>query len=78
LTELERRYGLTFAYQPGQAERLLEHLDRWLAEPSLRASLAASHTRLLADKIDVAKWFVDFLEAGAPRSASKSRSWTRV
>jgi predicted glycosyltransferase len=66
LTELEQRYGLTFAYHPRDADELLAHLDRWLAEPRLRASLADRHARMLAEKVDVAEWFVDFLSAGAP------------
>jgi uncharacterized protein len=68
LTELEERYGLTFAYHPQQADRLLAHVDRWLAEPSLRQTLAPQHARLLADKVDVAQWFVDYLETRAPRA----------
>jgi uncharacterized protein len=67
LTELEKRYGLTFAYHPNNAADLLAHVDRWLAEPSLRQSLAPQHQRLLADKVDVAEWFVDYLENRAPR-----------
>jgi uncharacterized protein len=66
LTELEKRYGLTFAYHPKKADELMAHVDRWLAEPSLRQSLASQHQRLLADKVDMADWFVKFLEAGAP------------
>ena len=66
LTELEHKYGLTFAYQPERAAELMSHVDRWLAEPSLRASLKPNHQRLLDDKVDVARWFIDFLEAGAP------------
>ncbi|HKY38364.1 MAG TPA: glycosyltransferase [Polyangiaceae bacterium] len=65
LSELEQRYGLTFAYQPDKAERLLAHVDRWLLEPHLRQSLAPNHQRLMAEKVDVARWFVEFLEAGA-------------
>jgi predicted glycosyltransferase len=62
LTELQQRYGLTFAYHPNDAAELMAHVDRWLAEPSLRQSLAPQHQRLLVDKVDVAQWFVDFLE----------------
>jgi uncharacterized protein len=72
LTELETRYGLTFAYQPTRAAELMAHVDRWIAEPSLRASLAPSHQRLLADKVDTADWFVRFIEAGAPLATFKS------
>ena len=74
LTELETRYGLTFAYQPARAKELMAHVDRWLAEPSLRASLAASHQQLLADKVDTAQWFVDFIERGAPLPTYRPRA----
>lgn len=73
LTELEHRYGLTFAYTPDRAAELMAHVDRWLAEPSLRASLAASHRQLLTDKVDMADWFVKFLEAGAPLPVYRAR-----
>ena len=65
LTELEKRYGLTFAYHPKDAEQLLAHVDRWLAEPSLRQSLAPAHAQLLKDKVDVSEWFVEFMERRA-------------
>lgn len=67
LTELERRYGLTFAYHPKDEAQLFAHVDRWLAEPSLRQTLAPQHARLLSDKVDVAAWFVDFLEKQGER-----------
>lgn len=68
LTELEKRYGLTFAYHPKNVDALMAHVDRWLAEPSLRQSLLPQHQRLLADKVDMAEWFVDYLETRAPRA----------
>lgn len=73
LTELESRYGLTFAYTPERAAELMAHTDRWLAEPSLRQSLSSSHRQLLADKVDMAEWFVRFLEAGAPLPTFRGR-----
>jgi hypothetical protein len=51
----------------------MEHVERWLAEPSLRQSLAPNHQRLLSEKVDVADWFVKFLEAGAPLATIKRR-----
>ena len=72
LTELETRYRLTFAYRPEQAEMLLTHLDRWLAEPSLRASLSTHHRQMLEDKVDVAAWLTDFIEAGAPLTVARA------
>jgi predicted glycosyltransferase len=73
LTELEQRYGLTFAYRPENASELMNHVDRWLAAASLRQSLAGNHARLLAEKVDVADWFVNFLEAGAPLPTCRKR-----
>lgn len=73
LTELEARYGLTFAYTPARSNELLAHLDRWLVEPSLRATVAPAHARLLTDKVDVAAWMTDFLEAGAPLPLYRGR-----
>lgn len=61
-----QRYGLTQAYHPRQLEAALEHLDAWLEQPRLRDSITAQHQQLLSDKIDVAAWFSDFIEAGAP------------
>jgi uncharacterized protein len=73
LTELEQRYGLTFAYTPDRAAELMAHVDRWLAEPSLRQTLSSSHRQLLSDKVDMAEWFVRFLEAGAPLPTFRAR-----
>jgi hypothetical protein len=66
LREIEERYGLMFAFRLGDAAGLLARLERWLAEPNLRQSLAGGHRRLLADNVDVAEWFTSFLLAGAP------------
>ncbi len=66
LSELEQRYGLTFSYRPEQTQEVMARLKGWLNEGSVRQRLAPNHARLLSEKIDVAQWFVDFIEAGAP------------
>jgi predicted glycosyltransferase len=66
LDELEQRYGLTAAYHPRQLDAALARLDSWLEQPRLRDTMATQHHKLLNDKIDVAAWFSDFIEAGAP------------
>jgi uncharacterized protein len=66
LRELEEKYGMTFAYPPERADALLAHLDRWLASGGLREQMKPNHQRLLAEKTDVAQWFIRFIEAGAP------------
>jgi uncharacterized protein len=69
LDELQARYGLTQAYPPAAVAEALSHLDRWLAEPNLRASFEEKRRRLFAEKVDVADWFTRFIEAGAPLGA---------
>jgi predicted glycosyltransferase len=66
LGELEGRYGMMFQYKTTELAALMAQLERWLAEPNLRESLAENHRRLLADNVDVAAWFTSYLEAGAP------------
>jgi predicted glycosyltransferase len=66
LGELEKRYGLTYGYQPTEVKEFRQHLTRWLGERSLREGLKEQHRRLMSEKVNVARWFVDFLEAGAP------------
>lgn len=65
LRDLER-YGLNRSYEPERADEALAQLDRWLAEPNLRESLREHHRRWLSEKRDIAGWYSDFLEAGAP------------
>jgi predicted glycosyltransferase len=74
LDELETRYGLSHSYRPADAVRALDRLDQYLAAPDTRASVAAAHRRLLAEKIDVADWLVRFIEAGAPTGGSAGRA----
>jgi predicted glycosyltransferase len=70
LDELQDRYQLTRAYRPAQIRQALAELDAWLERPTLRDEFQARRRRMLADKVDVAAWFVDFVEAGAPLTQS--------
>ena len=75
LDELEQRYRLTRSYRPAQVSEMLQELDRWLERPDLRDDFAARRQRLIEEKVDVAQWFVDFVEAGAPLTwTSRPRS----
>ncbi len=66
LEELEHRYGLTWGFHPSRTKEFFEKLDELLAHPDLRRSHMAAHARMLSDKINVATWYVEFLErAGA-------------
>jgi hypothetical protein len=56
-----------YAYKNDKLADLLAQLERWLAEPNLRESLAPRHQQLLRENVDVAEWFTNFLLAGMPR-----------
>lgn len=65
LEELEHRYGLTRAFHPRDAHRLMARLEELLAWPDPRASVAAAHARMLSEKQNITRWFVDRIESGA-------------
>jgi hypothetical protein len=67
LEELEHKYGLTWAYHPRDGASFLQKLDELLARGrDLRASIAPGRERMLREKVNIAKWFTEFiLEKGA-------------
>jgi predicted glycosyltransferase len=66
LDQIEQRFHLMYQYRETELAGLMTQLDRWLAEPKLRESLAAGHKHLLEENVDVAAWFTKYLEEGAP------------
>jgi predicted glycosyltransferase len=65
LDELEQRYGLMWQFLPHEGRRLFSTLDELLSREDPHASIAAGHQRMLAEKVNVVDWFVDFLESRA-------------
>lgn len=61
LEELEHRYGLTFGFTPDQGGAFLAKLAELL--DAGKEAFAAGHERMLRDKVNVATWYVDFIEA---------------
>jgi hypothetical protein len=61
--EEEALYGLVFNFKRHERDRIFATLDGLLARPELRASFAENHRRLLAGKIDVTAWMVDYLDS---------------
>jgi predicted glycosyltransferase len=61
LDELEHRYGLTFGYHPRDAAAFMTKLDELLAER--KGSVRSGHQRMLAEKVNVAAWYTDFIES---------------
>ena len=75
LEELEHRYGLTYAFHPRDTNRFMAKLEALLSGPDLRTATAAARARMLADKVNIAQWFVDRVDNGSflarrPRSAA--------
>jgi len=62
LYELEHRYGLTFGFRPSEEEAMWAKILQLLCEPDLKAQWQAKRQRMLADKIDVTQFMVDFVE----------------
>jgi len=62
LNELEHRYGLAWSFNPSESNEFVSKLEEMLSLPDPRAAVAAGHDRMLTEKINVAKWFTDFIE----------------
>lgn len=62
--ELERRYGLCYAYLPEDFDEMLEHVRRLLSSPEATAAEWASRRRkLLSEKVDPTSFFVKEIES---------------
>jgi predicted glycosyltransferase len=73
LEELEHRYGLTVGFRPHDFERLLAHLDGWLAQPDLRDEWQARRRRMLEETVDVTAWILDLFRRLARRGGGGRR-----
>lgn len=63
LEDLEHRYGLTWGFHPRDGARLLARLDALLErDDAIEASVRDGHQRLLGETVNVAEWFVEFIE----------------
>lgn len=63
LEELEHKYALTWGFHPRDAERFFMKIDELLALGSDRKGAAReAQQRMLRDKVNVADWFVEFIE----------------
>jgi uncharacterized protein len=68
LEEMENRYGLTWAFHPRDTSRFFTKLDELLEDPAaIRAEIAEGRGRMLSEKVNIAKWFIDFLERVGPK-----------
>ena len=62
LEELEHKYGLTYGFVPGEEERMFDKIVELLSTEDLKKTWQEKRSRMLKDKIDLARWIVDFIE----------------
>lgn len=62
IEELEHRYGLTCGFLPKDEEKMFAKVEELLNNPNLKKEWAERRDRMLADKIDLTAWMVDFVE----------------
>lgn len=56
LNELEARYGLTFAFAPGEERACMRRIDRLLEMPDLESEWARRRAQMLNEKQDFGRW----------------------
>lgn len=62
LEELEKTYGLTFAFKPECFENLIYKLNELLIQPDLKKIWKERQKKMLTEKIDVTKFWCWFIE----------------
>lgn len=62
LEELEKKYQLTIGISSSEPERLYQTVNDMIATEHLRDIYQSRRQKMLADKIDVASFFTDFIE----------------
>lgn len=72
LEELEHRHALTYAFLPGDAEKLYAKAKELIAMPGLKKEWARRRSAMLSGKIDLSKFLIYLLE-NYPASANELR-----
>ena len=62
LEELEHRYDLTYGFLPKDEDRMFDRIMELLHRDDLRAEWQRKRKRMLAKKIDLTAWIVNFVE----------------
>ncbi|MFW6012402.1 MAG: hypothetical protein ACOC92_01690, partial [bacterium] len=62
--EQEGRYGLVHNFTPAREAEALARVEELSAQEDLAEDAARRRERLLAERIDVTGWLVDFFETG--------------
>jgi len=61
LEELEHRYGLTYGFLPKDEDGMFKKIFEILKNKSLKKEWVEKRKRMLAEKIDLTEWMVDFV-----------------
>ena len=61
LEEQEHKYGLTYGFKPNNAEKMFEKIEQLLSLPNLKKDWVKRREIMLADKMDVTSFFVNFI-----------------
>lgn len=61
LEELEKKYGLTYAFLPSEFDKLIDKLNHWLSDPGLSSSHQVKRLQMLNDKMDVTAFWTWFI-----------------
>jgi predicted glycosyltransferase len=72
IEELEHKYGLTYGFLPVHEERMFRRIDELLDDPGLHGKWQRKRERMLADKIDLTAWMVDYVENYGQRDGQKA------
>ncbi len=73
LKELEERYGLLFNFEDYREEECMSAIVGLIADKELKNKWEKKRRRMLADKIDVAKFYIDLIDGGdLPRRNSRA------
>lgn len=62
LEEMQHRYGLTYGFKPEDAHLFFEKIDEMLVAPDIKKQVNDGWRKMQAEKTNIAKWFVDFLQ----------------
>lgn len=73
LEELEHRYQLARSWHPRAAPRAVEHIASVLDDPQAPATWQRRRARMLEEKVDLTRWYVDFVEQVVVAATSRRR-----
>ena len=62
LEELEHKYDLTYGFLPREEEQMFNKVTEMLDRNDLQAEWQRKRERMLAEKVDLTAWMVDFVE----------------